>query len=106
MHKQPEIERRKEKVKRAKEKNDLRGQVKNTAEYIARVYHGCKFMGIEVYISAYEADPQVLHAALLPSSEEEYDVVPVTGDSDLLAYGVPRFLVIVQQGGTTMIGSG
>ena len=41
-------------------------------------------MSIEVHTSAYKADPKVSYAALMESE------MPVTGDSDLLAYGVPR----------------
>ena len=95
VHKQPEIERRKKRVEEAKANNDAGGQVKNTPEYIAKAYAVCKNMGINVHISAYEADPQVSRASLSQS------LVAVTGDSDLLAYGVARKLVVVKTGGYT-----
>ena len=42
----------------------------------------CKFLKIDVHVSVYEADPQVLYIAILKS------LIPVSGDSDLLAYGL------------------
>jgi hypothetical protein len=95
VHKQPEIDRRKKKVQQAKDKNDAGGQVKNTPEYIAKAYAVCKHLQIDVRISAYEADPQVSHHSMSQS------LVAVTGDSDLLAYGVATKLVVVKTGGYT-----
>ena len=95
VHKQPEIEQRQKKVQQAKDKNDGGGQVKNTPEYIAKAYAVCKNMRIKVHISAYETDPQVSHLSISQS------VVAVTGDSDLLAYGVARKLIGVKTGGYT-----
>ena len=72
-----------------------RRQVRNTPEYIARAVQVCKLMDIQVVVSAYEADAQVVHHAL-PSQ-----LIPVTGDSDLLAIGCedsPKldYLMVVQ----------
>ena len=89
-HKQPEIERRKKRAEEARASNNLMGQIKNSPEYIAQATAVCKYLDIEVHTSAYEADPQVSYVALLQS------LVPVTGDSDLLAYGVPEKLIIVK----------
>ncbi|KAL7530261.1 hypothetical protein ACHAXR_003394, partial [Thalassiosira sp. AJA248-18] len=83
-HKQPENERRRQKARKAREKNDLRGQIKNTPEYINKAVEVCKFLNIRVQVSTDEADPQVTYHALAKS------VIAVTGDSDLLAYGPPE----------------
>lgn len=55
--------------------------IRNTPEYIARAAQICRFLGIEFVVSAYEADSQVTHYAL------HNRLVPITGDSDLLAIG-------------------
>ena len=55
--------------------------IRNTPEYIARAAQICRFLGIEFGVSAYEADSQVTHYAL------HNRLVPITGDSDLLAIG-------------------
>ncbi|KAL7537995.1 hypothetical protein ACHAWF_012226, partial [Thalassiosira exigua] len=78
-----EKQRREDRADKAREANNLRGQVKNTPAYIAKAAEVCRFFGIPVTVAAYEADPQVVRDALASSS------VPVTGDSDLLAYGPP-----------------
>ena len=80
-----EDERRLDRAAKARDANDLRGQVKNTPEYIAKAVYICKFFRVEHAVSAYEADPQVAHDALARSS------TLMTGDSDLLAYGPPDF---------------
>jgi 5'-3' exonuclease len=93
-HKSFENERRQQ---RANSSDDLRSQmsqIRNTPEYIALAVKVCKFMQIDVVVSAYEADGQVMHCAI-PNS-----LIAVTGDSDLLAIGshgmpVPPKLVIV-----------
>jgi hypothetical protein len=54
---------------------------RNTPEYIAHAVAVCKFLKIEVVVSAYEADWQVMYRAI-PDS-----LVVITGDSDLLAIG-------------------
>ena len=70
--------------------NSLIGQIRNTPDYIAKTVNVCKFLGIEVYVSAYEADPQVSFVSL------SNGLIAVTGDSDLLAYGVARKLILVK----------
>ncbi|KAL7537898.1 hypothetical protein ACHAXR_008148 [Thalassiosira sp. AJA248-18] len=62
VHKEPENERRKKARQSAVERNDLRGQIKNNPNYIAKAMK------------------------LVP--------VTVTGDSDLLAYGVPSLIIV------------
>ena len=69
-------------------RNDLRGQVKNTLQYIAKSLHVCRFLNIEAYISANEANPQVSQISLQRS------LISVTGDSTLLAYGVPKLITV------------
>ena len=68
---------------RAETSDDERSQIRNTPEYIAMAVKVCQFMQIDVLVSAYEADPQVMHYAISNS------VIAVTGDSDLLAIGSP-----------------
>ena len=75
-------ERRRKAAEAARASNDLRGQIKNTPEYIVKAVAVCKFLKIDVHVSVYEADPQVLYIAILKS------LIPVSGDSDLLAYGL------------------
>lgn len=74
----PEIERRREAAERAEEHHQLFGQIRITPEYIAMAVHVCNFLTINVYVSAYEADPQVAYIAM------ELGVTPMTGDSDLI----------------------
>ena len=88
--KEPEIERRKRKREEAESAGNFIGQIKNSPEYIAKAVEVCKYYNIQVIVSAYEADPQVSHLSLSQS------LVPVTGDSDLLAYGVPEKIIIVK----------
>jgi hypothetical protein len=57
------------------------GLIRNTPEYIARAVHICKHMAIRVIVAAYEADGQVVKQACAS------EVMPITGDSDLLAIG-------------------
>ena len=71
-------------VEAAVARNDLRGQVKNTPEYIATAIFVCKFLEVDVYMSPYEADPQVSYMSITRF------LIPLPGDSDLLAYGVPE----------------
>ena len=85
-HKVFENQRRQRKSDKARAENNLRGQVQNTPEYIAKATAICHFFGIDVRVSAFEADPQVASHALHCS------FVCMTGDSDLLAYG-PRIRV-------------
>ena len=86
--KSPEIERRKALAAAAKARGDLRGQIKNTPEYIAKAVQVCKFLEIDVHVSAYEADPQVSYVASIQS------LVALSGDSDLLAYGVEKLVLV------------
>jgi hypothetical protein len=51
------------------------GQIRNTPEYIVRAIHVCKFMGIRVIVSVYEADGQVAKHSI--SSK----VIPITRDT-------------------------
>lgn len=88
--KDPEIERRKVAAELAEERGNLIGQIKNTPEYIAKAIRVCKFLGIRVHVSAYEADPQVSYLSLTRN------LIPLSGDSDLLAYGVATKLIIVK----------
>ena len=90
VEKRPEIERRNAAVAEAEVHNSLIGQIRNTPDYIAKAVNVCKFLGIEVYVSAYEADPQVSFVSL------SNGLIAVTGDSDLLAYGVARKLILVK----------
>ena len=86
--KEPEIQRRRDAVEAAIGRNDLRGQIKNNPEYIAKAIEVCNFLSIEVHVSPYEADPQVSYVSL------KRNLIPVTGDSDLLAYGVPSLIIV------------
>lgn len=81
-HKNPENERRDFNIQKAINRHDLRGQIKNSPEYITAAIRVCRHLHIDVMGSYEEADPQVAHAA------QENNLIPVTGDSDLLAYGV------------------
>lgn len=62
------------------ETNNLRGQIQNTPEYIAKACKVCKLLDVEFTVSAYEADPQVPYVCI------NEQLVPVTAVS-LLAYG-------------------
>ena len=88
--KSPEIERRKVAVEAAKASNNLYGQIKNTPDYIAKAVQVCQFLNIEVHVAVYEADMQVSHISL------SHSLIPVSGDSDLLAYGVMSKLILVK----------
>lgn len=90
LDKQPEIERRRIRAEDAEANNDAIGQIRNTPEYIARAAHVCRFLGIKVYTSAYEADPQVSYASIAN------ELVPQSADSDILAYGTPGKAIIVK----------
>jgi len=82
MHKAPENDRRRVARENAQANNNLMGQIKNTPEYIARATQVCNFMNITVRTAYEEADPQVVYEA----SQSDDVLIPVTGDSDLLAY--------------------
>ena len=82
-HKAPENERRRANAETAQANDNLIGQIKNTPDYIARATQVCKFMNITVRTAYEEADPQVVYEA---SQQSGNMLVPVTGDSDLLAY--------------------
>ena len=88
--KSPEIERRRRRAEEARANNNLSGQIQNTPEYISHATNICKFMHIDVITSENEADPQVSYEATRKK------LIPVTSDSDVLAYGVVQKLVIVQ----------
>ena len=76
-----ETQRRQVTAANAQSDGNLRGQIRNTPLYIAHAFAACRFLDIECYVSAYEADPQVSYHALVRS------LTPMTGDSDILAYG-------------------
>lgn len=59
---------------RANSSDNLRSQIGNTPEYIALALKVCKFMQIDVVVSAYDADGQVMHCAI-PNS-----LIAVTGE--------------------------
>ena len=82
--KAPEIARRADKAQAAIARNDLQGQVKNTPAYINKANAVCKHMKISSKVAPYEADPQVCYAANIDDGK-----VIMTGDSDMLAYGLP-----------------
>ena len=67
-------------AEKVRTENSLRGQIRNTPDYIANNIIVCKFFEDEVVVSAFEADPQVFHYAL------EHSLIPKIGDSYLLAY--------------------
>lgn len=85
----PEIARRKARSIAAKVRNDLRGQIKNTPEYIAKARVLFQFLNVKTGVAAYEADPQVAYESITRH------LTVVTGDSDLLAYGVNEKLIVV-----------
>mmetsp|Transcript_23314 Transcript_23314/g.55028 ORF Transcript_23314/g.55028 Transcript_23314/m.55028 type:complete len:627 (-) Transcript_23314:557-2437(-) len=85
--KQFEDERRTQRRLEAVERNDLRGQIKNTPEYYAEAMEVCKFLNIDVRVAHDEADPQVSYVSIKGLC------IPVTIDSDLLAYGVPKICI-------------
>jgi 5'-3' exonuclease len=80
-HKRHEDLRRQQRAERAQRSGMSYGQIRNTPEYIALAVAVCKFMQIEVVVSAYEANWQVMHRAI-PDS-----LTAITGDSDLLDIG-------------------
>lgn len=86
--KKPERERRQARMAKAVEENNLRGQVKNNPKYISLAAGMCKFLNIHVVVSMREADPQISRACI------DNGDIPVTGDSDLLAYGVNPSIII------------
>jgi hypothetical protein len=91
--KRHEAERRRIRMKRAREQENPVGQITNTPEYITKAAHVCIFLRIKVRCARKEADPQVSYYAKLTKS------IPVVGDSDELAYGLPKevgILVIVK----------
>ena len=70
-------------------------QIKNTPAYLAKAARIAKSLSIKYFISKEEADPHVSYEAMTKA------LIPVTGDSDLIAYGVDTKIVIVhswQQG--------
>lgn len=91
-HKQPEIERRKMAAENARQNENLIGQIKNTPDYIRKAKCVCEQLGIECQVSAYEADPQVSYVSVSKSA------IAITGDSDLLAYGVGQEKLIIVKG--------
>jgi hypothetical protein len=91
--KRHEAERRRIRMERAREQENPVGQITNTPEYITKAAHVCIFLRIKVRCARKEADPQVSYYAKLTKS------IPVVGDSDELAYGLPEevgILVIVK----------
>ena len=86
--KAPEAGRRAARAKAAKEANNITGKIKNTPEYIIYALKVCKLMQIDVIVSAYEADPQAAYEAI------KKELIPVTGDSDFLGYGVKKLILV------------
>ena len=90
IHKTPENNRRKAAAENAKRDNNLIGQIRNTPEYIAKAGHVCAFMNINYHLAYEEADPQVVYESVSHLKQ----LVPVTSDSDLLAYSSSGGLVL------------
>ena len=88
--KAPEDTRRRAQFEHARETGNARGQVKNNPEYTALIVRLCQRLGIEVHVARMEADPQTSYEAKL------HGATPVSGDSDLLAYGVTGKLILVK----------
>ena len=86
--KEPAKERRQIRRDNAINTNNLRGQIRNTPEYIAKACEICKLLDIKFSVSAYEADPQVSYVCI------NEQLVPVTGDTDLLAYGAQSIVIV------------
>jgi len=63
-HNDHENQRREQTVSNNMSSNNLRGQVRNTPDCNAKAAEVCKFLNIEFYMSAFEADPQVSALAL------------------------------------------
>ena len=68
---------------------DVYGKIKNTPEYIVLAAQVAKLMKIKYYVSKEEADPHVSYESMTKG------LTPVTGDSDLIAYGVDTKIIIV-----------
>ena len=58
VHKAHENKRRQQRCAKAQEERNLRGQIRNSPEYIAKAIAVCKFMRVEVVTAAYESDTQ------------------------------------------------
>lgn len=86
--KEPAKDRRQIRRDNAINTNNLRGQIRNTPEYIAKACEICKLLDIKFTVSAYEADPQVSYVCI------NEQLVPVTGDTDLLAYGAQSIVIV------------
>ena len=82
-HKRFEAQRRQDSRDSAATNDNAYGQVRNTPEYIAKACAICRFLNVDFQVATYEADPQTTIFAAKNS------LAPVTGDSDLLAYGHP-----------------
>ena len=88
--KAPEDARRRAQFEHAQIAGNASGQVKNNPEYTALIVCLCQMLGIEVRVARKEADPQTSYEAIL------HGATPVSGDSDLLAYGITRRLILVK----------
>ena len=80
-------------MEKAREQENPAGQITNTPEYIRKAAEVCMFLRITVHCGRKEADPQVSYYAQLTKS------IPVTGDLDEIAYGLPEevgILIIVK----------
>ena len=65
------------------------GRIKNTPEYLAQAaWIANNVLKIPCFISKEEADPHVAYEAVSKG------LVPVTGDSDLIAYGVVKAIIV------------
>ena len=58
--------------------------------YIAESMQVCEFLGINAHVSAEEAVPQISYESL------KKGWVPVTVNSDIIAYGTPGEVIIVK----------
>jgi len=85
-HKEFENERRRLRRDSAEHEH---GRIRNTPEYLAQAAWIAKnVLKIPCYISKEEADPQVAYEAVSKG------LVPVTGDSDLIAYGAVKVILV------------
>lgn len=85
-NKQFEDKRREEKRQNA---TDNYGRIKNTPEYLAKATRVAASLEIEYYVAREEADPHVSYDSTVN------ELIPVSGDSDLLIYGIHSEIVIV-----------
>jgi hypothetical protein len=87
-YKEHENERRRQRRVNAADDDD-HARITNTPEYLAKAAWIAKHvLNIPCFISKEEADPHVAYVSILK------DLVPVTGDSDLLAYGAKKLIVV------------